>query len=193
MRYIIVGNANAADVGSLLTGDDFVIHINGCRHLQSKVDPGRAMVFVTNTGDPADDLAAFLLSDEMFFKLAGATVVLARSPRFYYRKKRILETLGVRQSRDFRPNVEIAGRIGSRYPTKTLNFGDSLRLEREFLKSGMPYDFMPSTGAIAVHWACSQMGPQDTLRCTGFTFDGWARHPWSIEERLVEPFLMVKT
>jgi hypothetical protein len=38
---------------------------------------------------------------------------------------------------------------------------------------------------IAYDWLLQRLKPEDTLTIEGFSFEGWAGHPWAIEGQLI--------
>ena len=54
---------------------------------------------------------------------------------------------------------------------------------------GMAPACMPSTGMIAYDWVRRRLEAWDYLFTEGFTFEGWAGHPWAIERQLIKPIM----
>jgi hypothetical protein len=194
MRYLLIGNAeNCTDaVAEAATRADIIVQINTCRYAELLPRVRANYVFVTNSGSAADTDADKIMDRLLSLRARPVfhttRLILARNPAFYTLKK---YWLCARRPSPWRAyNIQQQWRaLRKIWPMQSVALLPTVRLEREMRMLGMAPACMPSTGMIAYDWVRRRLEAWDYLFTEGFTFEGWAGHPWAIERQLIKPIM----
>ena len=181
VRYLLVGNGPAADIATKARHADAVIQTNSCVHREAIPPEKMSHVCVVNTSDPAsiNGVAAMLRRLEEL--PAQTCIVFTRNPTFYWLKSFAAWLYNPDGLRCFLPFKIDLGRS-----SETVSFLATCLLEFKMLRAGMPLRNMPSTGMVAFDWLSKKLKPGDSLDIDGFTFQGWDRHSWDVERKLIK-------
>lgn len=175
-----MGNGPAPDIATKARHADAVIQINACAHREWIAPEKMSHVCVTNTSDPAtiESIVSMLLSLDL---PAHTRIVFSRNHTFYWLKAFVAWLGQAKTVQNFLPfKIDLARR------SETISFLASCRLEYTMLSAGMAPGSMPSTGMVAYHWLSRKLRAGDSLDLAGFTFEGWDRHAWDVERKLLK-------
>lgn len=187
-KWLLVGNGECKNLSESAKNADVIIQINACRHLTNIPKKKTHYIFVTNTGQIFPHIIDAIRDNQRYFchGIMPGKIILARNPTFY-RLKRRLHFKGSPLGDAFYAS-KIRKYLSLILDCQTISFRQSYNLERKMRSLGMPAHFMPSTGMIAYDWICKKMCKGDSLMLEGFTFEGWDRHPWEIEKKIIIPW-----
>ena len=186
MHYLLIGNGDI-DLNAFseaLNEADVIIQINKCRHIELTKGHSTSYIFLVNTGEDVSELVSHLLSLNNYPELKSTSIILARNILYYLLKLQLLKQLS-RPSWVFYSTSSSYLKLANLWRVKSVSFLFSLLLDIRLFRLGMPPSSMPSTGLIAYMWLRKRLCKNDTLKVIGFTFEGWERHPWDIERKLL--------
>jgi hypothetical protein len=183
-RVAIVGNASVRkDWGGIIDACNFVVRFNGCQTRGAGTgDRIDALALCNSAPDPTSRLMSFSHGDA--FEAAGE-IWLTRNPNLYQ------EYLSKAEAKQFR-YTDIYRADPAEYLRHLQSIAKSYRIFepeveirlRAAIADAAPRRrwLVPSTGALALTHCLSHF-PQSEIVLTGFSFEGWAGHPWLAERR----------
>jgi len=186
MHYLLVGNGPTKDLARASSAADSIVQINSCRHAEQMSAEKTQHVFIANMGETVSAPLCQAIKERGAL-LGEATIIRGRNPVFYTSKRAYLQTKGGGTSLDDYQLTQSWRMLAKQWPIESVSLLSSVRLEYQMLRLGMPQAAMPSTGMIAYDWLLRKLKPNDHLTVEGFTFEGWAGHPWEIERDLILP------
>jgi hypothetical protein len=184
MRYLLIGNApdQAEAVSKAAERADIVLQIDHCRYAEILPRVRANYVFLTNAGATAEVWSPIM---NRLLSLPNASVfqhdtrlILARNPAFYAVKKSLMRARGKPFWRNYSTN-QLTEPVARLWPSETISFYSSLRLEFKLHRLGKRPTLMPSTGLIAYDWLRRRWQDWDYIGVEGFTFVGWDFRPWT--------------
>lgn len=184
MNYLLVGNGPTRNLAYASDASDAIVQINTSRHAARLPVEKTRHIFISNMGDKVSAPMCEAIEKQREW-LCHATVVLGRNPSFYASKRAVLQ---MQDWSDSLPDYHLTQAwrtLAPRWKIERVSFLSAMRLEMQLRHLGMRHASMPSTGMIAYDWLLHRLKPEDTITVEGFTFEGWAGHPWAIESRLI--------
>jgi hypothetical protein len=184
MNYLLVGNGPTQNLASASDASDSIIQINSSRHAAKLPVEKTRHIFISNMGDTVSAPLCQAIEQKRAL-LCHATVVLGRNPSFYASKRAFLQVQDWSNRLHDYHLTQAWRTLAPRWKVERVSFLSSVRLEWQLRQLGMRHASMPSTGMIAYDWLLQRLKPEDTITVEGFSFEGWAGHPWAIESRLI--------
>ena len=185
MNYLLVGNGLTRNLACASEASDSIIQINTSRHADKLPVEKTHHIFISNMGDKVSEPLCQAIEQQRAL-LCHATVMLGRNPSFYVSKRAFLQVRDRSHNLHDYHLTQAWRTLAPRWKIERVSFLSSVRLEWQLRQLGMRRASMPSTGMIAYDWLLQRLKPEDTITVEGFSFEGWAGHPWAIESRLIK-------
>lgn len=183
-RIAIVGNAPVRkDWGDIIDACDFVIRFNGCQTRRAGTGDRIDVLALCNSApSPTARLMSFSHGDAFE---AADEIWLTRNPDLYQTYLSEAEAKEFRYTDIYRadPTEYLSYLHGLGKSYRIFESDIEIRLRNAILEVAPRRRWLvPSTGALALTHCLSHFAESEIV-VTGFSFEGWAGHPWLAERR----------